>query len=108
MFKSCLISCLLELLQCSVAGWSAVNTPACYRTTATGRSVRYCRVTVLGVQDREYKKLWGRVNSDEYLQLLDESKEVCIPKKESNKSDTPDDGGLYPIDILDPSLYVRS
>ena len=31
---------------------------------------------------------------------------MCIPEKDSTKNDTPDDGGLYPIDILDPSLYV--
>lgn len=58
------------------------------------------------MQDREYKKLWGRVNSSEYLELLDSSKEVCVPKKEPVKDGVGEDGGLYPIDILDPSLYV--
>lgn len=64
-------------------------------------------LTVFQVQDREYKKLWGRVNSKEHLELLDEDQEVVVPKKDpTNKSDTGEDGGLYPIDVLDPSLYV--
>jgi phospholipase A1 len=52
------------------------------------------------VQDEEYKQLWGRVKpGNSHLELLDESSEVCVPSKDG-------DGGLFPVDTLDPSLYV--
>jgi hypothetical protein len=44
--------------------------------------------------------------SSEHLDLLDENLEVCVPRKDPTKDGMPDDGGLYPIDVLDPSLYV--
>jgi hypothetical protein len=39
--------------------------------------------------------------STEHLDLLDASKEVCVPSKDSKK-----DAVEYAIDVLDPSLYV--
>jgi hypothetical protein len=52
------------------------------------------------VQDAEYKQLWGRVQPGQtHLELLEETQEVCVPARDKN-------GGLYPVDVLDPSLYV--
>lgn len=59
------------------------------------------------LQDREYRQLWGRVNSETgHLDLLDDTQEVCIPQKDPSKDAVEDDGGLFSVDILDPSLYV--
>lgn len=59
------------------------------------------------LQDKEYRQLWGRVNKDTgNLDLLDSTQEVCIPQKDATKDPVEDDGGLFPVDILDPSLYV--
>eukprot|EP00892_Ulva_mutabilis_P012209 jgi/Ulvmu1/9360/UM050_0112.1 len=57
--------------------------------------------------DKEYRQLWGRVDEGTgHLELLDEAQEVCIPQKDPTKDPVEDDGGLFPVDILDPSLYV--
>lgn len=61
----------------------------------------------MSLQDREYRQLWGRVTKETgHLDLLDESQEVCIPQKDPAKDPVEVDGGLFPVDILDPSLYV--
>lgn len=52
------------------------------------------------LQDNQYKRLWGQVKpGSNHLDLLDESLEVCVPSKAG-------DGGLYSVDVLDPSLYL--
>ena len=52
------------------------------------------------LQDAEYKQLWGRVRpNSRHLDLLDEKTEACVPEPDK-------DGGLFPVDVLDPSLYV--
>jgi hypothetical protein len=52
------------------------------------------------MQDEEYKQLWGHVNpGTEYLELLDDTFEVYVPQKA-------DDGGLFSVDVLDPSIVL--
>lgn len=52
------------------------------------------------VQDAEYKQLWGQVKpGTNYLELLDDSSEVYVPQKD-------EDGGLFPVDVLDPSIVL--
>lgn len=66
-----------------------------------------CYASAVVLQDREYRQLWGCVNSETgHLDLLDDTQEVCIPQKDPSKDAVEDDGGLFSVDILDPSLYV--
>lgn len=50
--------------------------------------------------DAAYKQLWGRYNHDTgVMECLHEDLEVVVPHEDK-------DGGLYPVDILDPEVLI--